>query len=241
MKIVVTGSSGGVGRETAARYARSGATVIGIDKVAPAGTVGFEHINCDLASEDCVTRAVDRIMQSVDAVDLLVHAAGVFHPDETAEKSAAQMQELWRVNYVAPCEISERLFPLLLKGTNPLVVFIASTDAIVASGGQRCEIGVTHDARYAASKGALVTAMRALAMRWAIEGVRVNAVCPTIVRSPMTESLLAIAGKEEQLSKHIPLGRICEPADVATAVEALYRLTMTTAHVLPVDGGYLCQ
>ena len=134
MKVVVTGSSGGVGRETAARYAHSGANVIGIDKVAPAGSVRFEHIDCDLASEASVTRVVDRIMRSVDSVDLLVHAAGVFHPDETAQQSAAQMQELWRVNYAAPCELSEKLFPLLLKGTNPLVVFIASTDAIVASG-----------------------------------------------------------------------------------------------------------
>lgn len=57
----------------------------------------------------------------------------------------------------------------------------------------------------------------------------------------MTESLLQLSGKEAELAKHIPLGRICEPTDVATAVEALYRLTMTTAHVLPVDGGYLCQ
>ena len=58
---------------------------------------------------------------------------------------------------------------------------------------------------------------------------------------PMTADLLAVPGKEAELARQIPLRRICEPADVAAAVEALYRLTMTTAHVLPVDGGYLCR
>jgi NAD(P)-dependent dehydrogenase (short-subunit alcohol dehydrogenase family) len=57
----------------------------------------------------------------------------------------------------------------------------------------------------------------------------------------MTADLLAEVGKEEELARHIPLGRICEPEDIATAVECLIPLRMTTGHVLTVDGGYLCQ
>jgi NAD(P)-dependent dehydrogenase (short-subunit alcohol dehydrogenase family) len=242
MNVVVTGSSGGVGREIVARYARAGALVAGIDKVGPRLPSEHHHVDCDLASEERIASAVRHVRNAMDRIDLLVHAAGVFHDDSaTADCGPAALQELWHVNYLGPCLLSEQLLPLLRAGRDPSVVFVASADAIVASGGQTCEIGVCHDLHYAASKGALVTATRALAMRWAVYGVRVNAVCPTIVRSPMTADLLAIPNKENQLASQIPLGRICEPSDVATAVEVLYRLTMTTAHVLPVDGGYLCR
>jgi NAD(P)-dependent dehydrogenase (short-subunit alcohol dehydrogenase family) len=241
MRVVITGSSGGIGREIAERYAKVGASVAGLDRATPVGNAGYKHISCDIASNTEITRAVRAIAAATDGLDLLVHAAGVFYDDGAAARFDAVMEELWRVNYVGPCVLSEQLFPLLKNGTHPMVVFIASVDAVVASGGQGCEIGVSHDTRYAASKGALITATRALAMRWASDGIRVNAICPTIVRSPMSRGLLDQTGKEAELARHIPLGRICEPADVAVAVEALYRLTMTTAHVLPVDGGYLCQ
>ena len=241
LNVVVTGSSGGVGREIVARYASAGAMVAGLDKVPSRPPCGFLHIDCDLTSETQIARAVQRLREAMGRIDLLVHAAGIFHDDATATSSESALHELWRVNYLGPCSLTEQLLPLLKVGRDPLVVFVASTDAIVASGGQDCEVGVRHDLHYAASKGALVTATRALAMRWAVQGVRVNAVAPTIVRSPMTTELLALPGKEAELARQIPLGRICEPADVADAIEALYRLTMTTAHVLPVDGGYLCR
>lgn len=241
MNVVITGSSGGIGREIAFRYANSGALVVGLDKSPPTIPLNIFHLECDLASSTQIGNAVQRVCEEIGSIDLLVHAAGIFHDDATATCSETAMHELWRVNYLGPCEITEHLLPLLKSGVDPLVVFVASTDAIVASGGQDCEIGVRHDLHYAASKGALVTATRALAMRWAVHGVRVNAVAPTIVRSPMTAELLAVPSKEVELACQIPLGRICEPADVAAAVEALYSLTMTTAHVLPVDGGYLCR
>jgi NAD(P)-dependent dehydrogenase (short-subunit alcohol dehydrogenase family) len=241
MRVVVTGSSGGIGRAIVKRQAAAGAFVVGVDRVAPQSADASLHIDCNLTSLPQAAAAAQHISASVDGIDLLVHAAGVFYDDSTAGKSEAAIEELWRINYLCPYALSEQLLPLLKQGTRPHVIFISSADAIVASGGQECEIGVVHDAYYAASKGALITATRALAMRWASFGVRVNAICPTIVRTPMAESLLSQQGKEAQLAKHIPLGRICEPEDVAIAVEALHSLTMTTAHVLPVDGGYLCR
>lgn len=241
MRVVVTGSSGGIGCAIVTRQAAAGAFVVGVDRVAPHSVEASLHIDCDLTSMPQVVAAVQQISATIDGIDLLVHAAGVFYDDSTVAKSEMAIEELWRTNYLGPYVLSEQLLPLLKRGTCPHVIFISSADAIVASAGQECEIGVVHDAYYAASKGALITATRALAMRWASHGVRVNAICPTIVRTAMAESLLAQQGKEAQLAKHIPLGRICEPIDVAFAVEALHSLTMTTAHVLPVDGGYLCR
>ncbi|WP_176456861.1 SDR family NAD(P)-dependent oxidoreductase [Bordetella genomosp. 5] len=245
MKVVVTGSKGGVGKHLVEKYLREGATVIGIDRLPRASdhdeAALDRYIECDIASMSAIDEAVGKIQSCVQSIDLLIHAAGVFHDDDTVAVSSSAMEALWRSNYLGPMLLTERLRSLLLLGRDPSVVFIASADAIVASGGQDCEVGVRHDMHYAASKGALVTATRALAMRWARDRIRVNAICPTIIRSPMADSLLAQPGKERELVAHIPLGRICEVSDVAVAVDALHGLTMTTSHVLPLDGGYLCQ
>jgi len=245
MQIVITGSSGGIGAEIVTRFLMHGAQVVGIDRL-PAGNVNDQHpafrfLQCDLADTSSQERVIATLLGAISSLDLIVHCVGIFYDDQTARSSESIQHELWRTNYVAPIEMTEALQSLLLRGNAPSVIFIASADAVVASGGQDSEIGTAHDLYYAASKGALLTAMRALAMRWAAVNIRVNAICPTIIRSPMTAELLAIPRKEEQLSRAIPLGRIGVCADVATAVECLHRLTFTTAHALPVDGGYLCR
>jgi 3-oxoacyl-[acyl-carrier protein] reductase len=245
MQIVVTGSSGGMGAEIVARFLMHGAQVVGIDR-SPAGNANDEHqafrfLQCDLADSSSRHRVNAALLGSLASLDLLVHCAGVFYDDQAARTSEAIQQELWRTNYLGPVAMTEALQLPLSQGDSPSVIFIASADAVVASGGQNSEVGTAHDLYYAASKGALLTAMRALAMRWAAHNIRVNAICPTIVRSPMTAELLTLPDKEEQLCRAIPLGRLGMSADIATAVECLHRLTFTTAHALPVDGGYLCR
>jgi NAD(P)-dependent dehydrogenase (short-subunit alcohol dehydrogenase family) len=86
-----------------------------------------------------------------------------------------------------------------------------------------------------------VTFTRALAMKWAPLSIRVNAVCPTIFPSPMTDSLLTIAGKEQELAGRIPLRRLCRTQDIVDVVDGIYPMLMTTGHLFPIDGGYLCQ
>lgn len=245
MQIVVTGSSGGIGAEIVARFLMHGAQVVGIDR-SPANNVNdghpaFRFQKCDLADPSSRERVTAVLLGALPSLDMLVHCAGVFYDDQTARTSKTIQQELWSTNYLAPVAMTEALQTPLSRGNSPSVIFIASADAVVASGGQDSEVGTAHDLYYAASKGALLTAMRALAMRWAPHNIRVNAICPTIVRSPMTAELLAVPNKEEQLCRAIPLGRLGLSADVATAVECLHRLTFTTAHALPVDGGYLCR
>jgi NAD(P)-dependent dehydrogenase (short-subunit alcohol dehydrogenase family) len=174
-------------------------------------------------------------------VELLVNAAGAFIPDKFEGEMAGSLDVLWRSNVATAVNLTMGLEELLQNGRVPLVVNIASTDGVVASAGQGCEIGVSHDVLYATTKGALVTFTRALAQKWAGRGIRVNAVCPTIFDSPMTAELLKTPGKAKELSEVIPLGRLCRTADIFAAITAIYSLEMTTGHILPVDGGYLCQ
>jgi len=245
MQILITGSSGGMGAETVARFLENGGNVVGVDKFPPPDAAktskNFRFVQCDLADADSLQRAIAQLLESLPSIDLIVHCAGVFYDDHAARENDTALAELWHVNYQAPVKMTEALRPLMLKGESPSVIFIASVDAVVASGGQDCEIGTAHDLYYASSKGALLTATRALAMRWAKDHIRVNAICPTIIRSPMTAELLSMPHKEQQLSGAIPLGRVGTCADIVAAVECLQKLTFTTGHALPVDGGYLCK
>lgn len=245
MQVLITGSSGGMGAEIVGRFLRHGAKVVGVDRSPPndegAVNQNFRFLKCDLVNPDSLKQAIAQLLQSLLSIDLIVHCAGVFYDDHTARASEIVLAELWHVNYQAPVTMTEALHPLLLRGETPSVIFIASADAVVASAGQDSEVGTAHDLYYASSKGALLTATRALAMRWAKDNIRVNAICPTIIRSPMTAELLSSSQKEKQLSAAIPLGRVGTCTDIANAVECLHMLTFTTAHALPVDGGYLCR
>jgi meso-butanediol dehydrogenase / (S,S)-butanediol dehydrogenase / diacetyl reductase len=241
--VVVTGAAGGLGRVLAERFLALNAYVVAIDQIS-GGVSDGTRLQClthDLSREDGAQLAADAIKARYDAVEILVNAAGLFLPDVAPEGIEATLEKLWRSNVSSAVNLTLGLQSLLAAGRNPLVVNISSTDGIVASAGQACEIGVAHDLLYATTKGALVSFTRALAMGWAKQRIRVNAICPTIFDSPMTADLLRVSGKRTELEVHIPLGRICSTHDIADAVMALYQLKMTTGHVLPVDGGYLCQ
>jgi meso-butanediol dehydrogenase / (S,S)-butanediol dehydrogenase / diacetyl reductase len=242
--LVVSGAAGGVGRALLEYGLARGCSLVGVDRrpSAPLGDAGrVELLQADLSRWKEVARVGERIGHLLPAVDVLVNAAGVFAPDDHPEGPAGVLPGLLQDNVETAAYLSMALLPLLRRGRKPLVVNVSSTDGVVASGGRGCEVGAVHDSFYAASKGALITLTRSLAMKWAPEGIRVNALCPTIIRTPMAADVLATPGKEEELRRHLPLSRICEPEDVAVAVDCLYRLELTTAHVLPLDAGYLCR
>lgn len=239
---VVTGAAGGLGQALVRRLLAGGATVFAVDRSFGAAPIADEHrIEVDLGEPAGVSIVVDALGRSVPAIDLLVNAAGLFIRDTTDDRAWDDIDLLVRTNLTSMVVLTLRLEALLVRARSPSVVNIGSTDGVVASSGQDCEVGVAHDVFYAMSKGAVITFSRALAMKWAPVGIRVNVVCPTIFDSPMTESLLEEDGKIEHLSRYIPMGRLGTAADVANAVIALHDLEFTTGHMLPVDGGYLCQ
>ena len=245
--VVVTGAAGGVGECVVRRFLGRGARVVGIDRRPSSAAIagGYDGhppwIQRDLGTWQAATAAAREVGALVERVDLLVNAAGTFAADRESEDPGTLLPRLLADNLHSAVFLSLALHSLLRRADKPQVVNVASTDGVVASGGQDCEIGVGHDLLYASSKGALVTFTRALAMKWASDGIRVNAVCPSVIRSPMTAKLLGPEGKERELRRHLPLGRLIEPEDVADAIEALGHLAQTTGHLLTVDGGYLCR
>lgn len=244
--VVISGAAGGVGKVLVEYFTQKGAQVFGIDSIQrdiPAtemANLKYTMIHADLSKQSEARKVKEIIITKVTEIDILVNGAGIFIPDAFSGEMDQSLMALWQHNVLSATYLSNELYPLLVRARKPLVVNISSTDGVIASAGQDCEIGVRHDTFYATTKGALIALTRSLAMKWAKDNVRVNAICPTIIRTPMSSDLLSTSGKEAELSRYIPLGRICEPIDVAIAVECLYQLEMTTAHVLPLDGGYLC-
>ncbi len=242
--VVVSGAAGSVGSALVRYFQTHKATVIGIDRtrITEATSGGcVEHLfRVDLAQPTGTADLMKSISEVSPSVDILVNAAGTFFSDAQVSEQPDRWTQLWNDNVTSAVFLSQNLHPLLQRAAQPLVVNVASTDAVVASAGQCCEIGVCHDTLYATTKGALVTLTRALAMAWASDGIRVNAVCPTIIPGQMTKALLATPTKAAELTSFIPLRTLCSPEDVAVAVHTLYHLKMTTGHTLPLDGGYLC-
>lgn len=240
-KVVVTGATGGLGRAVVARLMDIGAEVFSIDQRSPipSDLANFSH-RCDLGQPSSIGDAIQAISYVFPHVDLLVNCAGAFLPDPILNEIPNTLEYLLRNNTSSTILFTLALEPLLRASTRASVVNIGSTDGIVASGGQECEIGVSHDVLYAASKGAAIAFTRALAMKWSKLGIRINTICPTIFPSPMTESLLT-EEKVAELSKHIPLGRLGRIEDVVDAVIFAHHMKFTTGHAFPVDGGYLCQ
>lgn len=239
--VVITGASGGLGTALVEYYAAKAPLVIAIDRLdPPVKYPAVEYCVCDLSDPADIIRARERISSRATSVELLINASGSFLADEALEENFVILDRLLADNLKSSLMLTLALEHLISRGETPLIVNIASTDAVVASGGQDCEIGTSHDLLYAVAKGGLVTATRALAMKWAGQGIRVVAICPTVFQSPMTNELLREPGTVSRLTQHIPMGRLATVHDIAVATRCCYEMKFLTAHLLPVDGGYLC-
>lgn len=237
---VVTGANGGLGSALVNRLLRDHGCVLSLDRNFDRPTFDREvHVTQDLASPEGVRQAIDAVAGAVGHVDVLVNCAGVFEADATGPEGWDVFERLLTHNVLSMAMLTLGLDQLLRAGAS--VLNIASTDGVVASAGQSCEVGVSHDVLYASSKGAVITFTKALAMKWASRGIRVNCVSPTVFESPMTTTLLAEPGKRAQIESCLPLGVIPTADQVAESCLYLLHLPFTTGHNLTVDGGYLCQ
>src|SRR5690606_34538367 len=141
-----------------------------------------------------------------------------------------------QVNLSGAFHCARAAAPLMAAAGGGAVVNVASIMGLVGG-------GLYPNAAYHASKGGLVNLTRALALEWADQGIRVNAVAPTFARTALTGRLLAEAGMEQVICGLTPMGRLVEPMEVATAIAFLASpaAAMITGVTLPVDGGWLAR
>ncbi|MFN3413426.1 MAG: SDR family NAD(P)-dependent oxidoreductase [Thermoanaerobaculum sp.] len=230
--VLITGAASGIGFACAQAFLELGDEVVAHFRSDPKGLAELARrypgrvrlVQADLGTEaGCVA-----VFAGLQQVDVLVHSAGIWNAGPIRQLSAAQLEEMFRVNTFSAYFLAREASFRMAQGS---MVFIGST------AGERGEPGHSH---YAGSKAALWGLVQSLAQELA-PNIRVNLVSPGWVRTPMAEPALSEPGREERIVQAIPLRRIAEPEDVSSAVVFLAdeRQRHITGIDLPVSGGAL--
>jgi NAD(P)-dependent dehydrogenase (short-subunit alcohol dehydrogenase family) len=235
--VVVTGGAKGIGRAITEKFAALGDDVIalGRDTTALASLKNVRTAVCDVTDEDAVAHTFNEIAR----VDVLINNAGIAESAPLAKTSLTSWLAHFDVNVTGPFLCMRAVVPGMRERKDGAIVTVASTAG---------RIGVPYTSAYSASKHAAVGLTRAVASELAGTGVRVNAVCPTFVRTDLTARAIARIVEatrrsetecEQALANQSPLGRLLEPEEVADAVVFLASPAAhaITGQALVIDGG----
>jgi NAD(P)-dependent dehydrogenase (short-subunit alcohol dehydrogenase family) len=229
---VITGAASGIGAESARLFGEQGARVVGVDVAE--GAEGELALRADVTDEDQVTEVYARVREQMGRIDVLFNNAGI-NPTEDGsvlETSLEAWQSVQDVNARGVFLCCKHGIPHLLDAGGGSVINTASFVALMGA--------ATSQISYTASKGAVLSLSRELGVEFARRGVRVNALCPGPVATPLLEELFASdPEKARRRLVHIPMGRFGEPREVAHAALFLAsdESSYITAATFVVDGG----
>lgn len=233
---IVTGASEGLGRAITLHLCRRGYAVLAVARrpeplaALAAEAEGVVPISADVASPEGRDRVIEALTAAGSRLDVLVNNAGGNLRKPTTELSLEELRGLMALNVESAWDLSRRALPWLQRAEDGNIVNLSSVSA--------ARVVRTSTAHYALSKGAIDSFTRFAAVEWA--PVRVNAVAPWYVRTPLAEPVLSDPARRGPILARTPLGRIGEPEDVAEAVGFLCSpaARWITGVVLPVDGGF---
>ena len=230
---VITGAASGIGAAAAARFGEEGAVVAGVDLRDDYGGTALA-LACDVTDEAAVKGLFAEVRERCSRIDVLFNNAGISPTDDASVLDTSL--EAWRrvqdVNLAAVFLCCKHGIPHLLEGGGGSVINTASFVAVMGA--------ATSQIAYTASKGAVLSLSRELGVEFARRGVRVNALCPGPVDTPLLRELFA--KDPEQAARrlvHVPMGRFAKVREVADAALFLAsdESSYVTATAFMVDGG----
>src|SRR4051795_3440379 len=236
---VVTGAGSGIGLATVRRFGREGARVVCADVDEATGKAAADEVNgefvaADVTSEADVRMLFDRAVERFGGLDIAFNNAGISPPEDDSILTTGL--DAWRrvqeVNLTSVFLCSKYAIEHMRVTGGGSIINTASFVAVVGS--------ATSQISYTASKGGVLAMSRELAVQFAREGIRVNALCPGPVNTPMLKELFA--KDPERAARrlvHVPMGRFAEPEEIAAAVTFLASddASFITAATFLVDGG----
>jgi NAD(P)-dependent dehydrogenase (short-subunit alcohol dehydrogenase family) len=238
---IVTGAGSGIGRATAIRLAVEGAAVACLDVVADnldetveaLTTLGAKALayRCDVTDETEVNRTVDDVASALGRPEVLCNVAGIGMFAHTTDMPLASWNRIIAVNLTGPFLMSKAVLPHMLHPRGGTIVNVASNAGLM---------GAAYSAAYCASKGGVVLLTRALAVEYSGRGVRVNAVAPGGVDTPLVAKFELPEGADpKHLHRIMSRMGFCTPDQVAAAIAFLAseESAYTTGAILSVDGG----
>lgn len=241
---LVTGGSFGIGRATAIAFANKGAKVAIVDWIEDDETLSIINeaggdaifIKCDVSKEDDVRNMVETVWKTFGRLDYAFNNAGVEGEQAiTADCTVENWDRTININLRGVWLCMKYEIPLLLKQHKGSIVNNSSVAGLVGFQGLPA---------YVASKHAIVGLTKTTALEYAKEGIRVNAVCPGVIKTPMIDRF---TGKEKTVEKQFvdmePIGRMGLPEEVAEAVCFLCSdaASFITGNAMAVDGGWISQ
>ncbi|OEC95967.1 MULTISPECIES: SDR family oxidoreductase [unclassified Rhizobium] len=235
--VIVTGAASGMGEATARRFSKEGANVALVDRREDA----LEKVVADLPAERSLKQLVDvsassavaamvtAVVERFGRLDVIVNNAGIHKGGEPADISNEQWRDVMATDLDGVFFGCRAAIPHLEKTKGSII----NTASVSGTGG---DWGMSP---YNAAKGAIVNLTRALALDLGRKGIRVNAVCPSLTRTGMTEDMLKDEVLVAKFKERIPLGRVCEPEEVAAVIAFLASddASFVTGANIAVDGG----
>jgi NAD(P)-dependent dehydrogenase (short-subunit alcohol dehydrogenase family) len=232
---VVTGASGGIGAATVELFREHGAAVAGVDLLDDAP--GDLSLRVDVTSEEQVSDAFARVRSELGRIDVVVNNAGISPNDDGSvlETTIDAWERVQQVNLRSVFLCCKHGIPHLLENDGPLRGSVINTASFVAVMG-----AATSQISYTASKGGVLALSRELGVEFAKRGVRVNALCPGPVDTPLLRELFAKdPEKARRRLVHVPMGRFARVEEIAQAALFLASddSSYVTASTFLVDGG----
>jgi NAD(P)-dependent dehydrogenase (short-subunit alcohol dehydrogenase family) len=243
---IVTGGGHGIGAAIADALARSGAAVALFDKNLPAAQAQAETLRAaglsasayqvDVTDEASIIKAMDEVVSHSGRLDCLINNAGLAIRRPTLELDLKDWDAVLAVNLTGVFLCARHAARHMVTRKSGVIINTASIMGL--SGG-----GLYPNISYQSTKGAVVNLTRSLAVEWAADGVRVNAIAPTWVRTDFIKPLTDNPDLLARMQAMTPMGKIAEVSDIVGGVVYLASpaASMVTGPVLAIDGGFLAQ
>jgi len=238
---LITGASSGLGRTAAELFASEGARVVvadvvdGDDVISAIDAAGGEatYVRCDVTDSDSVAAAVEHARDEFGALHVLYNNAGVMLSDDDGPENTplSTYERTMDINVKGVLLGCRHAIPLMLESGGGSIVNVASFVAHMGA--------ATPQVAYTASKGAVLAMTREIAVIYARQGIRANALCPGPIMTPLLAKFLSDDSKRQRRLVHIPMGRFGEPHEIANGALFLAsdESSWMTGQSLVIDGG----
>lgn len=241
-KALITGATRGIGKATVEEFLELGAEVFIVSRnqidieeqleVYKVNGYKVEGMKCDVTNSEDREKLFEKVNSSWSKLDILVNNAGTNTRKITLENSEDDFDKLMDLNLKSVFELCKIFHPLLKKSGNSSIVNVVSVAGMTSVG---------TGSPYAMSKAALIHFTKYLAVEWAADGIRVNAVAPWYIKTSLTEPVLKNPEKLNSILSRTPMNRIGEPEEVASVIAFLSMpaSSYVTGECIAVDGGFL--